>query len=352
MGAYLCGMDTILVTGGCGYIGSHTVVDLLENGFNVVSIDNNSRSNAAMLGGVEQITGKKVKNYKVDLCNFDDTHAVFQENPHIKGIIHFAAYKAVGESVEQPLNYYENNLYSLINILRCAEEFKVPHFVFSSSCTVYGNPDAIPVTEATPQKPAESPYGATKQMGEQIVTDTAGRSGVNAVLLRYFNPVGAHPSTLIGELPIGRPANLVPAITQTAIGKLPQMQVYGTDYPTRDGSCVRDYIHVCDVAHAHTLALNFLIQQKNDQPTTIFNLGSGNGFTVLEVIKAFEAVSGVALNYQLGPRRSGDVVAIYSNNQQAQGVLGWQPKYDLETMMRTAWEWELKLKEGKVGNSE
>lgn len=346
-------MDTILVTGGCGYIGSHTVVDLLENGFKVVSIDNNSRSDAAMLAGVEQITGQKVKNYKVDLCNFDDTHAVFQENPGILGIIHFAAYKAVGESVEQPLNYYENNLYSLINILRCANEFKVPHFVFSSSCTVYGNPEAIPVTEATPAKPAESPYGATKQMGEQIVTDTAGRSGINAVLLRYFNPVGAHPSTLIGELPIGRPANLVPAITQTAIGKLPQMQVYGTDYPTRDGSCVRDYIHVCDVAHAHTLALHFLIRQQHSRPTTVFNLGSGNGFTVLEVIKAFEAVSGVALNYHLGPRRNGDVVAIYANNQLAQEVLGWQPKYDLEAMMRTAWEWELKLKEGEtVANKE
>lgn len=342
--AYLCGMSTILVTGGCGYIGSHTVVDLIENGFDVITIDNNSRSNAAILNGVEKITGKRVKNYKVDLCNFDDTHAVFEENPGIGGIIHFAAYKAVGESVEKPLMYFENNLYSLINILKCAAEFNVPHFVFSSSCTVYGNPDVIPVTELTPQKPAESPYGATKQMGEQIVSDSVKSGATNAVLLRYFNPVGAHPSALIGELPLGKPANLVPAITQTAIGKLPQMQVYGTDYDTRDGSCVRDYIHVCDIAHAHTLALRFLINKQNETPSTIFNLGSGDGYTVLEVIQSFEAVSGVPLNYQTGPRRSGDVVAIYANNQKAKNVLGWSLQYNLEDMMRTAWEWELKLK--------
>jgi UDP-glucose 4-epimerase len=346
-------MNTILVTGGCGYIGAHTVVDLIENGFEVISIDNNSRSNAAILNGVEKITGKRIKNYKVDLCNFDDTHAVFQENPTILGIIHFAAYKAVGESVEKPLFYFENNLYSLINILKCATDFHVPHFVFSSSCTVYGNPVSIPVTEQTPQQPAESPYGATKQMGEQIVSDTFKHSLANAVLLRYFNPVGAHPSAFIGELPLGKPANLVPAITQTAIGKLPQMQVYGTDYDTRDGSCVRDYIHVCDVAHAHTLALRFLINNSNGNPCTVFNLGSGDGFTVLEVIKSFEAVSGMQLNYQTGPRRSGDVVAIYANNEKAKTELGWIPKYNMEEMMRTAWQWELKLKAGEtvVSNS-
>jgi UDP-glucose 4-epimerase len=341
-------MNKILVTGGCGYIGSHTLVDLLQNGFEVISIDNNSRSNAGMLQGVEKIVGKRVKNYKVDLCNFDDTHAVFQENPGIAGIIHFAAYKAVGESVEHPLRYYENNLYSLINILKCAAEFKVAHFVFSSSCTVYGNPDAIPVTEATPLKPAESPYGATKQMGEQIVCDAVRSSGGAAVLLRYFNPVGAHPSIAIGELPIGRPANLVPAITQTAIGKLPQMQVHGTDYDTRDGSCIRDYIHVCDVAHAHTLSLRFLMEGKHSAPCTVFNLGSGNGNTVLEVIGAFETVSGTGLQYQTGPRRGGDVVAIYANNQKAHQELGWVPQYGLEDMMRTAWQWELKLKEQGV----
>jgi UDP-glucose 4-epimerase len=240
--------------------------------------------------------------------------------------------------------YYDNNIASLVNILKCAEEFNVPHFVFSSSCTVYGNPDSIPVTEATPQKPAESPYGATKQMGEVIVTDAVKSNTMQAILLRYFNPVGAHPSILLGEIPLGRPANLVPAITQTAIGKLPTMQVYGDDYDTKDGSCVRDYIHVSDIAHAHTLALNYLIDKKNKSNTEIFNLGTGDGYTVLEVIKAFEKVSGVKLNYAIGPRRSGDVIAIYANNFKAKNELGWIPKYNLDDMMDTAWKWELKLK--------
>jgi UDP-glucose 4-epimerase len=337
-------MNKILVTGGCGYIGTHTIVDLAQNGFEVICADNNSRSNEGILNGVEKIIGKKIKNYKVDLCIYDDTYAVFQENPDIKGIIHFAAYKAVGESVEKPLMYFENNLNSLINILKCAEEFNVPHFVFSSSCTVYGNPDSMIVTEETPQKPAESPYGATKQMGELIVSETVKISALNAILLRYFNPVGAHPSIHIGELPIGRPANLVPAITQTAIGKIPMMQVYGTDYNTKDGSCVRDYIHVCDIAHAHTLALNYLINKKNASNCEVFNLGTGNGYTVLEAIQAFEQVSGVKLNYQLGPRRAGDVVAIYANNSKAKNNLGWIPQYSLNDMMDTAWKWELKVK--------
>ncbi len=337
-------MEKILVTGGCGYIGSHTIVDLVNNGFDVVCADNNSRSNEGMLDGVEKIIGKKIKNYKVDLCIYDDTYAIFEENPAIKGIIHFAAYKAVGESVEKPLFYFENNLNSLINILKCAEEFKVPHFVFSSSCTVYGNPEVIPVTEETPQQPAESPYGATKQMGEQIVSEVVKNNSLKAILLRYFNPVGAHPSINIGELPVGKPANLVPAITQTAIGKLPTMQVFGTDYDTKDGSCVRDYIHVCDIAHAHTLALNYLIHQKNTANCEVFNLGTGNGYTVLEVIATFEKVSGVKLNYQLGPRRSGDVIAIYSNNNKAKNILGWNPVFNLDDMMNTAWEWEMKLK--------
>src|ERR1700694_5985719 len=221
-------MKKILVTGGCGYIGSHTLVDLLDNGFEVVSVDNNSRSSSRILEGVEKITGKKVKNYKVDLCNYDDTFAIFQENENISGIIHFAAYKSVGESVEQPLMYFENSLQSLINLLKCVQEFSIPYFVFSSSCTVYGNPDVIPVTELTPPKPAESPYGYTKQMGEQIINEfSKAATATKCILLRYFNPVGAHPSILIGEMPIGRPANLVPAITQTAIGKLSQMVVYG-----------------------------------------------------------------------------------------------------------------------------
>jgi UDP-glucose 4-epimerase len=333
-------MNKILVTGGCGFIGSHTLVDLIENGFDVISVDNNSRSNEKILLGVEKITGKKVKNYKVNLCDFDETFAIFQENTDIVGIIHFAAYKAVGESVEKPLLYFENNNNSLVNILKCAAEFNIQNFVFSSSCTVYGNPDIIPVTELTPQKKAESPYGATKQMGEQIVESVSNKN-LNSILLRYFNPVGAHPSTQIGELPVGRPANLVPAITQTAIGKLPTMQVYGTDYNTKDGSCVRDYIHVSDIAHAHTLALNYLLDKKNTMPSEIFNLGSGDGYTVLEVIDTFEKVSGIKLNYELAPRRSGDVVAIFANNEKAKTILNWQLKYNLTDMMKTAWDWEL-----------
>ncbi|MEO5647695.1 MAG: UDP-glucose 4-epimerase GalE [Chitinophagaceae bacterium] len=341
-------MKKILVTGGCGYIGSHTITDLIENGFDPICVDNNSRSTEILLEGIEKITGKKVKNYKVDLCNFDDTYAIFQENTDIAGIIHFAAYKAVGESVEQPLVYFENNLFSLINILKCVKEFQIPNFIFSSSCTVYGNPDEVPVTETTPTKPSESPYGSTKQMGEQIVNEATKTLLTQSILLRYFNPVGAHPSIRIGEIPLGTPANLVPAITQTAIGKLPQMKVYGNDYPTRDGTCVRDYIHVSDIAHAHTLALQYLMNHKNSKRCEIFNLGSGEGVTVLEAIKAFEKVSDVSLNYVLGPRRPGDVVAVYANNEHAKYTLGWKPKYSLEEMMLTSWKWEQKLKEDEA----
>jgi len=337
-------MKKILVTGGCGYIGAHTIVDLIQNGYDVISVDNNSRSNLLVLEGAEKILNRKVKNYNVDLCNYDETFAVLQENTDIVGVIHFAAYKAVGESVEKPLMYFENNLMSLINLLKCVQEFKIPHFVFSSSCTVYGNPDEVPVTEETPPKPAESPYGYTKQMGEQIVSETVKSIATNAILLRYFNPVGAHPSGIIGEYPIGRPQNLVPAITQTAIGKLPQMNVFGDDYDTRDGSCVRDYIHVCDLAHAHTLALNYLVEGKNFTRCEVFNLGTGNGVTVLEAIKAFEKVSGQKLNYKIAPRRSGDVVSTYANNEKARTFLGWDPKFTLEEMMQTAWQWELNLK--------
>jgi len=336
-------MNKILVTGGCGYIGAHTIVDLIENGFNPISIDDNSRSTTALLTGIKEITGVAVKNYKVDLTNFDDTYAVFQENTDIKGIIHFAAYKAVGESVQKPLMYYENNLISLINVLKCAKEFKVPHFIFSSSCTVYGSPDEIPVTEDSPIKPAESPYGATKQMGEEIVKDVTKTGGLQSILLRYFNPVGAHPSALIGELPLGKPENLVPAITQTAVGKIKELVVYGDDYDTRDGSCIRDYVHVCDIANAHTLALQHLIENKKVQPCEIYNLGTGNGVSVLEAIHAFEKVSTVKLNYKIGPRRPGDIVAIYANNSLAKEKLKWDPKYSLDEMMGTAWKWQLKL---------
>lgn len=337
-------MSKILVTGGCGYIGSHTIVDLVENGFDVISVDNNARSSPRILEGIEKITGKKIKNYKVDLCNYDDTFAVFQENDDVAGIIHFAAYKSVGESVEQPLAYFENNLVSLINLLKCVQEFNIPYFVFSSSCTVYGNPDQIPVTELTPPKPAESPYGYTKQMGEQIINEFSKASAAQCVLLRYFNPVGAHPSILIGELPVGKPANLVPAITQTAIGKLPQMEVHGNDYPTRDGSCIRDFIHVSDIAHAHTLAMQYMLDGKATKRCEVYNLGTGNGVTVLEAIKAFEKVSGVKLNYVLGPRRPGDVIAIYANNDYAIKTLGWKITYSLNDMMSTAWRWEQRLK--------
>lgn len=341
----LFSMPKILVTGGCGYIGSHTIVDLIENGFEVISVDDNSRSSDYSISGIEKITGKKVKNYKVDLKNFDETQAIFHENSDIKGVIHFAAFKAVGESVEQPLAYYENNMFSLINLLKCVKEYDVPNFVFSSSCTVYGNPDSVPVTEETPTKKAESPYGATKQMGEEILRDFSRVENTASILLRYFNPVGAHPTANIGELPIGRPQNLVPAITQTAIGKLPKMIVYGDDYDTRDGSCVRDFIHVCDIAHAHTLAIQFLLANKNKSKCEVFNLGTGNGVTVLEAIKAFEAVTGVKLNYEIGPRRAGDVIAVYANNSYAVQSLGWEIKYDISEMMRTAWAWQLKIKE-------
>ncbi len=338
-------MSKILVTGGCGYIGSHTMVDLINNGFDVICIDDNSRSTKFLLEGVTKITGKRVKNYQVDLKDYNDTMAVFQENPDITGIIHFAAYKAVGESVEEPVLYFENNMFSLINLLKCVQEFDVKHFVFSSSCTVYGTPDALPVTEQSPIKKAESPYGATKQMGEEILQWEAKKNNANYILLRYFNPVGAHPSIAIGELPLGKPANLVPAITQTAIGKIDKLSVYGSDYPTRDGTCIRDYVHVSDIAHAHTLALQYMIAGKNKTNCDVFNLGTGNGYTVLEAIKAFEAVSGVNLNYKLDARRPGDVVEIYANNELAVNELGWEIKYDLNEMMRTAWLWEQKVKE-------
>ncbi|MFZ9661281.1 MAG: UDP-glucose 4-epimerase GalE [Chitinophagaceae bacterium] len=336
-------MKKILVTGGCGYIGSHTIVDLIENGFDVISVDNNSRSSTQLLEGVEKITGKKVKNYKVDLCNFDDTHAIFTENDDIVGVIHFAAYKAVGESVEKPLMYFENNIISLINLLKCIDIYNIPYFVFSSSCTVYGNPDHIPVTEQTPLKMAESPYGYTKQVGEQMIMDFSSVSSTKCTLLRYFNPAGAHPSNQIGEITIEKPQNLTPVITQTAVGKIPEMTVFGNDYPTRDGSCIRDFIHVSDLAHAHTLALKYLIKLPQEKICDVFNLGTGNGISVLEAIKAFQSVNNIPLKYRIGLRRPGDVVAIYANKNKAETLLGWKPKYDLNDIMKTAWDWELKL---------
>lgn len=336
-------MKKILVTGGCGYIGSHTMVDLMDNGYEVISIDNLSRGFQQTLNGVEAVVGKPVKNYMVDLCNLEDVRAVFEENQDIAGIIHFAAYKSVPESVSKPLEYFRNNLTSLINILQCAREFDVDNFVFSSSCSVYGNADNLPVTELEPLKEAESPYARTKQMGEEICADfVKANPGFKVILLRYFNPVGAHPSSLIGELNEA-PENLVPVITQTAIGKRNSMTVFGNDYDTRDGSCVRDYIHVMDIANAHTRAISKSAAGELKSDCELFNLGTGNGVTVLELIRTFESVSGVKLNYQVGGRREGDVIAVYADNEKAKTDLGWNPGYNIETMMDTAWKWEQQL---------
>lgn len=341
-------MKKILVTGGTGYIGSHTIVDLLQHEFEVVSVDNFLNSTDASLAGIEQITGKKVKNYPIDLSDLKATRQIFVEHPDINGVIHFAALKLVGESVEQPLRYFRNNLNSLLNIIHCMEEFKIPNLIFSSSCSVYGNAKELPVKEDTPLQEAESPYARTKQMGEQICADVARIApSLNFILLRYFNPAGAHQSGLIGEAPSNRPSNLVPVITETAIGKRDSMMVFGSDYDTRDGSCVRDYIHVMDLANAHTKALQYLLTKKNQENLEIFNLGIGEGVTVLEAIKAFEAVSGQSLNYEIGPRRPGDVIAVYADPGKAQSVLGWQPQRGIQDIMRTAWVWQQKL-DGKI----
>ncbi len=337
-------MSKILVTGGCGYIGSHTLVDLIDNGFDVISIDNLINSSADILEGVKSITGKTVQNYPVDLCDKAATRTVFRAHPDIAGVIHFAALKYVGESVEKPLLYFRNNLDSLLNVLECMVEFGVKNIIFSSSCSVYGNATELPVTESTPFQTAESPYARTKQMGEQVLEDVCFQEkGLNAVILRYFNPGGAHESTLIGEAATAA-TNLVPVITETAAGKRASMTVFGSDYPTRDGSCVRDYIHVMDLANAHTKAIEYLLAERQEKNCEVYNLGIGEGVTVLEAIHAFEAVSGVKLNYQIGPRRAGDVVAIYANNNLATSRLGWSAKRGITDIMRTAWAWQQKRK--------
>lgn len=333
-------MAKILVTGGAGYIGSHTIVDLIENGFDVICADNFSRSLTTSLDGINEITGEKIKNYAIDLCNLDSTKTIFEENKDIVGVIHFAAFKSVGESVEKPLTYYENNMSSLLNVLKCIQEYHIPNFVFSSSCSVYGNVDKLPVTEETPLSNPESAYAATKQMGEQVIKDFSKINNTKSILLRYFNPVGAHTSGLIGEVPYDKPNNLIPVITQTAIGQINKMYVWGNNYQTRDGSCIRDYIHVMDIANAHTKALQYLIEAKNETNCEIFNLGSGNGVTVLEAINSFEKVSGVQLNYEIGPRRAGDVVAIYADNSLCKNKLGWNPKFSIDEMLETAWKWQ------------
>ncbi len=333
-------MKKVLVTGGCGYIGSHTIVDLINHGFDVVSVDNNINSDIRVMDGIREITGVSVRNYTVDLCDLEKTRRIFA-NEQFDGIIHFAALKSVGESVFQPLRYFDNNLNSLINILQCAKEFEVENIIFSSSCSVYGNTTALPVTEATPFQAAECPYARTKQMGEHILQDfTHVNKNINAILLRYFNPAGAHKSALIGELPINPATNLVPVITETAIGKREQLTVFGNDYDTRDGSCIRDYIHVMDLANAHTKSLQYLMEHKNESNCEVFNLGIGEGVTVLEAIEAFERVTGTKLNYKIGDRRPGDVGAIYADNKNAAEKLGWNPTRSIDEIMSSAWSWE------------
>ena len=331
----------ILVTGGTGYIGSHTILDLLENGFDVVSIDDLSNSTEAPLAGIEAISGTRVQNYVVDLVDLAATQKVFAEHPDLVGVIHFAAHKLVGESVEKPLKYFRNNLNSLLNVIDCMQRYGVPNLIFSSSCSVYGNAKELPVTETTPLAEAESPYARTKQMGEQICQDIARQAqDLQFVLLRYFNPAGAHESGLLGEAPSNPASNLVPVITETAIGKRPEMTVFGDDYDTPDGSCVRDYIHVMDLANAHTKSIQYLLAGQEEKNLHVFNVGLGKGVSVLEAIQAFERTSGVALNYKIGARRAGDVVAVFADTQQVNESLGWQPQRDIEVIMRTAWAWE------------
>jgi len=339
-------MARILVTGGCGYIGAHTIIDLLENGLEVVSIDNNSRSSAKILQNIKQITGKEIKNYSVNLCNRNATMRTIRQAGPFDGIIHFAAFKSVPESLQKPLLYYHNNLQSMLNVLKAMQYFSIPHLVFSSSCSVYGNPKKLPVTEKTPLGSAESPYAMTKQICEKMAYDHAAINDGSYLILRYFNPVGAHPSGKIGQLPLVAPENLCPVITETAIGKREKMTVFGNDYPTRDGTCVRDYIHVMDIAHAHTLAFQYLAAQSNSKYET-FNLGSGIGITVLEAIKAFEEATGQSLHYEIGPRRPGDVIEIYADNSLANKKLAWIPKYSINEMMKSAWDWELFLQKSK-----
>lgn len=334
--------STVIVTGGAGYIGSHTIVELIENTeYEIVSIDNFSNSTAAPYDGIEKITGRKIKYYAVDLCDYEAAEAVFKEQPNIVGIIHFAAFKSVPESVSNPHKYYHNNINSLLNILELSLKYKVENLIFSSSCSVYGNIENLPVKEDTVLNKALCPYAYTKQIGEQLLQDYCKvNPGLQVIALRYFNPVGAHKSALIGEDPINSPTSLVPVITRTAIGKIEKMFVHGSQYNTRDGSAVRDYVHVSDIAYAHVLALGLLINKKNESNFDVINLGTGNGVSVLEAIHSFEKVSGLKLNYELGPNREGDVSAIYSDTEKSKKVLSWSSKYALDEMMSTAWEWE------------
>lgn len=335
----------ILVTGGAGYIGSHTVVELYNNGFTPVIADDFRNSTSVIIEGLKLITGKELLIHRIDICDKQALTALFNQY-QFYGIIHFAAYKAVGESVAEPLKYYHNNIGGLVNVLECALDFKVSHFVFSSSCTVYGDPgDQKEITESTPLVKANSPYGNTKLVGEQILQDLH-VSGVpmKIISLRYFNPVGAHPSALIGEFPLGRPNNLLPFVTQTAIGKQDCLTVFGDDYPTSDGTCIRDYIHVCDLAEAHVQAIEY-ISTTNANSNVQVNIGTGKGTSVLELINAFEEVSGKKLNWKFGPRRPGDVTEIYANVDLAEKLLHWKSKFSMKEAVAHAWEWEKKLNE-------
>jgi UDP-glucose 4-epimerase len=337
-------MRKILVTGGTGYIGSHTVVELFEAGYTPVIIDNLSNSNIGFLNQIEKITGKKPAFYNIDLCDGAKVNEFIEENKDIQGVIHFAAYKAVGESVSKPLKYYHNNFFSLINLLNAYIDKKID-FVFSSSCTVYGQPDQNPVTESAKVKKAESPYGNTKQVSEEILKETANsHSNFNIISLRYFNPVGAHKSALIGELPIGVPQNLVPFITQSAIGKRGNITVFGDDYSTPDGSAIRDYIHVVDLAKAHVAAIK-LLEEGTTGNYDVFNIGTGNGYSVLEVIKAFEESTGEKLNFQIGPRRAGDIEEVWGDVSKSAQLLNWKAELKIDEMMRSAWAWEKYLRE-------
>ena len=334
----------VLVTGGLGFIGSHTVVELQNEGFEVVIIDNLSNSSEEVMGGIEAISKKKPVFEKMDLREKKAVEAFFEKHNDIKGVIHFAASKAVGESVENPLLYYENNLSTLIYLLQELQKKDEASFIFSSSCTVYGQAEKMPITEDAPIQVAMSPYGNTKQIGEEIITDVAKVSNIRAILLRYFNPVGSHPSAEIGELPIGVPQNLVPFITQTGMGLREKLAVYGDDYPTSDGTAVRDYIHVVDLAKAHVVALKRLLDHKNLDKVETFNLGTGTGSSVLEVIHAFEKVSDKKLNYQIVGRREGDITSAYANTDKANEVLGWKAQSTLEESLASAWKWEQKIR--------
>lgn len=336
----------ILVTGGTGYIGSHTVVELQNAGYEVVIIDNLSNSDISVLDGIERITGKRPVFVEGDCTDLATLRALFEANPGINGIINFAASKAVGESVEKPLLYYRNNLNTLINLLELMPEFGTKGIVFSSSCTVYGEPDVNPVTENAPIKPATSPYGNTKQISEEIITDYI-KSGapIKSIILRYFNPVGAHPSAEIGELPNGVPQNLIPYITQTAIGIRKELSVFGSDYNTPDGSCIRDFINVVDLAKAHVVAMERMLEDKSDDKVEIFNLGTGIGLSVLELIDVFQKATGVKIPYRIVGRRAGDIEKVWANPEKANNVLGWKAETPIADTMLSAWNWQKHLKE-------